>query len=263
MAWFSISTIRNYNKDIPIHILFICDDGRENRYIAGLENYNFGIERFCRDSFQKSCSEFGVKFQFVHDLDMKEEVGFHPLQRIAFSLVEDDQILLMDADTFVFGDVAPFFDALKYHDVIVDMNAWGHWGGRIPYKDKKMEAFNSGVVLFNKGILQEYGRQVYDLSLKIKYDNHPVGKWLTEYQKYENTHGKLGREEIAFGLFLYENEINFRLSNYTEIQTNKIMCKTLIHHTQTQNYIKYWKKYFRSGFFKPHMKLKCQLLDKT
>ena len=261
MAWFSICTVRKFNPNIPIEILYICDKGRDNRHIGGLERYNFGIKKFNRQTFVNDCKVFNVNFNFVYDLDMREESGYHPLQRVAFSQVEDDQILLLDADTFIFEDVRPFFDSLKYHDMVVDLNAWGHWGGEFQNNGRMISPFNSGVVLFNNGILQEYGRQVYDLSMKVKGDDHPVGKWLSEYQNFEGTFGKLGREEIAFTLFVYDNNIKFRLSKFREIQTNSIMCKTKIHHTQTQNYIKYWRKYFKSGVFKPHLNLKYKLFS--
>jgi hypothetical protein len=145
--------------------------------------------------------------------------------------------------------------------MVMDKNEWGHFGGKFPYHGQMISPFNSGVVLFNNGILQEYGRQVYDLSMKVKGNDHPVGNWLDKYQKYEGSKGKLGREEIAFTLFVYDNKINFRYSNPKEIQTSKCFCKTMIHHTHTQNYIKYWRKYFKSGVFKPYLNLKYKLFS--
>lgn len=258
MAWYSISQIRKFNKEIKIEILFIHDNGRDNRFIGSLDKNALPIKIFDADSFVHQCKNFRVEFNHVYDLDMKEEIGFHSMQRIAFQNVEDDKILLLDADTFVFGDICHFFESLGNHDVVADLNAWGKYGNKIPYEGIKIDSLNSGVVLFNYGILREYGKQVYDLSMKIKGDDHYVGRWLTEYQKYEGTSGKLCREEIAFSLFLHENKIKYRLSDDKEIQTNNILCKTLIHHTQVQNYMKYWRKYYKNGCFVPfhNMKLK-------
>ena len=262
MAWYSIYTLRKHNKYIPIEILYICDKGRDNRLIDDKNLIDLKINPFCKDSFVESCQQFNVTFVFVYNLDMKEETGFHSLQRMAFQYVEDDQILLLDADTFLFGDVEPFFQVLRHNDVVLDLNAWGRYGFRLPYKGHNILSVNSGVVLLNKGILKEYGKQVYDLSMKIKGEDDPIGKWLSEYQIYEGTEGKLCREEIAFSLFLHDNKIKFRLSYPNEIQTNNIRNKTLIHHTQIQSYFRYWKKYYDKDFSFPMTKIKCKYFTK-
>lgn len=262
MAWVSLSTLRMYNKTIPIEILMILDGQRDNRYIGQIDKNDIGVELFNKDTFVESCRDKNIKFTFIENLDLKEERGYHPAQRMSFANVADDQILLIDADTFVMADVEPFFESLKKHDLVADLNAWGQYGNKIPYKGNHLPAFNSGVVLFNYGILNEYGRQVYDLCLKVKGDIHPVGKWLSDAQKAEGSHGKAGREEAAFSLFVHENKINYRLSMSHEIQTNDIRCKTMIHHTQIQNYLKYWAKYFRSGKYDPHPKISRKLVAK-
>jgi len=260
MAWFSIYTLRKFNKDIKVEILYVCDNQKDNRYSP--VNFDFGLDIFSKDTFVESLKKFDVEFNFVHDLDLKEEKGYHPIHRIAFQNVEDDQILLLDADTFIFGDLTPFFNALNYHDLVADINEWGRWGNNFPYNGLDVTPFNSGVVLFNKGLLRDYGRQVYDLSMSVKGIDHPVGRWMADYEKFEGSNGKGGREEIAFTLFVLDNKINFRHSTFREIQTTRRFTDCLIHHTQTPNYIRFWKKYFRSGDFKSNLKLKCVYLHK-
>lgn len=257
MAWFSIQTLRKYNKNIKVEILYVCDKQKDNRYSPVL--FDFGIENFTKESFVESTKIFDVDFNFVHDIDLKEEKGYHPLHRIAFQNVDDDQILLLDADTFIFGDLSPFFNALNYHDLVADMNEWGRWGNTFPYQGFNFCPFNSGVVLFNKGLLREYGKQVYDLSMAVKGNEHPVGKWMEDYERCEGSNGKGGREEIAFTLFVLDNKINYRLSTFREIQTTRRFMDCLIHHTQTPNYIRFWKKYFSSGDFKSNIKLNQKL----
>ena len=263
MAYFSLYTLRKYNPDIPIEILLVLDNQKENRFIGKLQEFDFGIDLPDVNSFIKYCEKYKVNFTVINDLDMKEESGYHPLQRMAFTRVAEDQILLLDADTFIFDDVSPFFQALKYHDLVADITDWGRWNKFLKYEDKLMNPFNSGVVLFQKGLLQEYGKQVYDISMKLKSEDHPYGRWLFELENKENSSGKLGREEIAFAFFVYNNKINFRLSTFREIQTNNRLYNTLIHHTQTQNYIRYWKMYFGKGHFAPCKKLRCSYINKV
>lgn len=262
LAYFSISTLRKYNRHIPIEILMVLDKQKDNRFIGKFAHFDFGIKKFDVKSFKETMEIFDVQFTFIENLDMKEEKGYAPVQRMAFTQVSDDQILLLDADTFIMGDVEPFFEELKYHDLIADLTAWGQWGGKIPFNGTNIYSINSGVVLFNYGLLNEYGRQVYDLSLSIKGETHQIGQWLTEHQKKEGTFGKLGREELGFALFIHENNINFRLSKKGEIQTNELKHQTLIHHTQTQNYCRYWQKYFKSGQFEPFILKRKSVIGK-
>mgnify|MGYP003338391153 CR=1 FL=1 len=100
--------------DIPVEILLVLDNQKENRFIGKLQEFDFGIDLPDVNSFIKYCEKYKVNFTVIHDLDMKEESGYHPLQRMAFTRVAEDQILLLDADTFIFDDVSPFFQALKY-----------------------------------------------------------------------------------------------------------------------------------------------------
>lgn len=263
MANYSILTLRKYNPEIKVEILLILDKQRDNRYIGELENFKFNYDVVCVNSFIQKCKQYNIKYNLIEDLDMKEEKGFHSLQRIAFTRVEEEDTLLLDADTFVFDDVKPFFNALRYHDMVVDLTEWGRYNEYLQFENMQMKSLNSGVVLTKAGLLQDYGKQVYDLSMKLKGEEHPYGKWLGNIEKTEGTFGKLGREEVAFAFFVYNNNIKFRLSTSREIQTKNRFCDTLIHHTQTQNYIRYWNMYFGKGEFRPKMKLKCVHINKT
>jgi hypothetical protein len=263
MATYSILTLRKYNPDIKVEILLILDKQKDNRYIGGLEKFNFGCGIECVDTFVKYCKNYNIDFNFVDDLDMKEEKGFHSLQRVAFTRLKEEDTLLLDADTFIFDDLKPFFNSLKYHDMVVDLTEWARWNRVLQYEGMTFNSLNSGVVLTKSGLLQEYGKQLYELSLKLKGNEHPYGKWLSEIEKREGTTGKLGREEVAFAFFVNNNNIKYRLSDAKEIQTNNRMHDTLIHHTQTQNYIRYWNMYFGSGNFKPRKKMILRHINKT
>jgi hypothetical protein len=262
MAWFSLTTLRKFNPEIPVEILFICDNEQDSRYISNYNDFDLGLPVFNKDIFIEECvRKFNVKFNVIYNLDMKEEAGYHPVQRIAFKQVADDQILLLDADTFIFGDLTQLFEILKEYQIVADVNEWSQYGKRLFYNGKVRSLFNSGVVLFNNGLLNDYGNFVYDMSLNVKGDIHPVGKWLGDYEKQEGTKGKLGREEISFSLFVYDKNLNYRYFRSNEVQTSRIRFKTLIHHTQTQHWIGYWKKYFNKGIFNPHFNFKYKLIN--
>lgn len=252
LAWFSLTTLRKYNPDIPVEILFICDNKRDNRFLGRLEKLDMGIPWFNKTMFFEECKHLRVQLNIVENIEMGEEKGFHSSQRKEFVRVEGEQILLLDADTFIFDDISCLFDGLKDYDVIIDQNEWSNFGNRFPFMGKYQRPFNSGVVLFGKGLLQEYGKQVFDLCVAIKHERHPVGKWLGEYESDKNiVIPKLSREEFALTVFILENKINFRFFKPHEVQTGKLTGRARIYHSMTQYWPAAWQKFFKNGVFKP------------
>ena len=252
VAWFSLHTLRKYNPKIPVEILFVKDNKRENRFLGRLERLDLGIPWFNRQMFFKECKKLNVSLNVVENIDMGDEEGFHSAQRKAFTQVEGDEILLLDADTFIFSDISHLFNELKYYDILIDKNEWGNHGNRFPFMGRFYSPFNSGVVLFGKGLLQEYGSKVYDLCLQIKYEKHPVGKWLGKYEDSQKVLiPKLSREEFAMTVFILENQINYRFFRGDEVQTSKYRTRTRIYHTTTQYWPAAWQKFFKKGQFCP------------
>jgi len=252
VAWFSLFTLRKYNPDIQVEILYICDNKRENRFLGRLERLDLGVPWFNRDLFFRECKKFNVSLNVIQNLDMGEEEGFHSAQRQAFQYVKGQEILLIDADTFIFSDISVLFKELKYNDIVIDQNEWGSSGYRFPFLGKQHSPFNSGVVLFGQGLLQEYGAKVYDLCLAVKHETHPVGVWLGEYEENQNVLiPKLSREEFALTIFILENNLKYRLFRSDEVQTSKYRCRTRIYHTTTQYWPAAWQKFFRKGQFCP------------
>ena len=57
MAYFSLYTLRKYNPDIPIEILLVLDNQKENRFIGKLQEFDFGIDLPDVNSFIKYCEK--------------------------------------------------------------------------------------------------------------------------------------------------------------------------------------------------------------
>lgn len=263
LLWFSLTTLRYYNPDIPVEILYFCDNERDSRGISDWNNIDLGIPWFTKQSFLEALQPFNVTVQFVEDFDMGEEVGYGSMHRKELHRVEGSELLLMDADTFILDDIVPLFAKLKEHDIWADKTAWGDWGGKYPLMGDLLRPFNSGVVLFGKGLMQEYGRACYKISLDIKKNIHPIGEWLDRYlDLHRVNHPKAGREEVGFTVWIHENKLDYGFFDRSEVQTVRYTGNTKIYHTMTNNYPKNLPRFFDKGKFLPPQKIKPKYVPK-
>ena len=84
--------------------------------------------------------------------------GYCQDNRICPSDADGDSVLLLDADTFVFADVAELFDTYAGIDVVACTNDWAwHCGYRADYIPGGPMPSNSGVVLGSSQFLK-HGR---------------------------------------------------------------------------------------------------------
>lgn len=244
----SLLSVRIHNPKIQIEILYVHDKQKDSRFKTNdLLNFN---------EFYSTCKKLNVSLISINDLDMGEEAGFHPVQRQAFAQVPDnDNILLLDSDTFIFGDVKNFEHNLKHHEMIMDLTTWSKNRRKLFLDNESLPIYNSGVVLSKAGLLQEYGKQVYGLCMELKSDTTLNGMEYKKIEDAERTKDKLGREEIAFNLFVKRHKISHRPAKNYEIQTEHLTCNTLILHTMFQNYQKFYKRFVKKGRFIPPFKL--------
>jgi len=251
MAWFSLGTLRRFNPDIPVELVLVLDAGRENRNIGNLADLDLGIPRFTTSEFAKECaSRFDVRIKLVENPELGEEAGYVSAQRKELWRVEGEDILLLDADTFVLNDISPLWDDDCKVDVTADLNEWGKAHGQIP---GGYEAFNSGVVLFRGDTMQRYARALYKICVDLKNDVHPLGPWLGENRKGS-------REELAFSIWVKESGLSRRLWSKREVQTCSLENQTRILHTMTPNWLRYFVRFFKHGNFMPPRRLRRLLI---
>jgi hypothetical protein len=255
--------LRHYNKTLPIQILYICDNGRDHRHIANYNEVDLGIPWFTREMFFEEISKFNVQLNLVDDCDLGEENGFFSAQRQEFTKAKGEDILLIDSDTFIFDDIEPLFDNLKDFDIIADKTEWGSHGGQLNIDGQLVHPFNSGVVLFKKDLLKQYGAVVNELCLEIKHERNDIGRWYGEFLKIKNeSPEKTGREELGLTSWVVKNNLKYRYFDSKEVQTVKLNNSTIIYHTMTQNWFTAWSKYFKGGKFCPPKKLSKRLFLK-
>lgn len=259
LAWFSMTSLRHYNPDVPVEILLVRDGGRDNRDVVGRERLDLGVPDMTQEQFaHEASSRFGAVPNWVEDYEPGHESGFVPAQRSAFQRVAGEDVLFLDADTFVLEDIGPIFSS--DHDVMADDNTWTKFEGT---ELEGTKSFNSGVVLYRKGLHRDYGRQLPLILERSRGEAHPEGRWLrdTERETYGGEPPKLtraGREEVAFCLWATGQDSG-EFSDI-DVQTIKLRYRARVFHTMTPFWLENWPKFFDGPRFKPPRRMRPLLV---
>lgn len=237
MAFFSLQTLRKYNPCFPVRVYFIKDNRRDSR---NLKNLKYKINYVSQQKFFNFCDKQDIEIVEYQNLDLKEETGYFSAQRIVFADCLEEKVLLLDSDTFIFGDVAELFDIYKSYDFVATPNTWGRHKN-IFYKGVEFKPVNSGVVLWNNWNFKKYGENVYDYCIGLKKKIHPMGEFI-----YAESPNGGGREELAASLFVIDNNLKYAYFKSEHVQTEEYLSKTRIFHTLTprwHHYFSTFKKY--------------------
>ena len=238
MACFSLKTLRQYNPTLPVTIYFVEDNRRDSRTTNDPQALLRAIKMVTKEELFSLCKSLNVNLQIYKDLDLKEETGYFSMQRIVFRDCLHPTVLLLDADTFIFGDVTPLFEIYKDVDFASTTNTYGdhyftEWNG------KSVRSFNSGVVIFNNQNLKKYADVVYDYCLSLKKKIHPLSQWLWSVSQ-EAT----GREELAFTLFALDNNLKYAYFDPSHVQKENWKSPTKIYHTLTHNWLDFYVNHY-------------------
>lgn len=230
MAFYSLNTLRKYNPDISVRIYFVKDNCRDSRKVGNINEIGKRIGWIGQKKFFDFCEKNNIEVIFYNDLDLKEEKGYFSAQRIVFADCLEENVLLMDSDTFIFGDISCFFDIYKNYDFVATINDYGQ------YKDVTMNGvtfrpFNSGVVLWNNGWFKKYGEQIYDYCIGLKNKTHPLGEFCYSVSKECG-----GREEFACSLFVTDNKLKFTYFDDLHVQRRNLKGNTRVLHTLTETW---------------------------
>lgn len=228
----SVTSLRSHNNNIPIDIVFVRDGNRDNRDVGGISVSLGGVPRMQSSDLPSFCRSMGVNLIDAGLPDLGDEKGYASAQRICLRESSPEKTLLMDADTFVFGDVAKLFKHLDGCQFVADKNTFGE-KQTLDYAGKTIRPFNSGVVLWGEGLLREYGANVGRLCFGLKNKTHPLSEWL--YQR-SSTSPPQGREELACSIFVLDKGLNFRYFPKESVQTENYFGGCLVYHTLTQNW---------------------------
>lgn len=234
----SVTSLRKHNHDIPIDIVFVSDGNRDSRDVGGITMSLGGVPRMHSLELPSFCKSMGLNLVDVGAPDLGEENGYASAQRVCLNHCSTEKTLLLDADTFVFGDVAGLFGSLDGCHFVADKNTFGE-RGTLDYGGRTIRPFNSGVVLWGDGLLREYAASVGGLCHSLKNGSHALSGWL---RQRSSTDPPQGREELACSIFVLDRGLRFRYFQKQFVQTENFLGGCVVYHTLTQNWP---QSYFR------------------
>ena len=187
----SIEMLRRYSN-IPIKLFFIEDEGKQS-----LQRSNM---------IQTEVPQF-LKFCNKHQVEVikRPPLGqlFHE-NRSYLQECQEDEILFMDGDTFVFGNIEELFEKYKEYDFVARESRWMEQEGWDSEKlvGKKIRPFNSGVMYWKKNWLQEWSKNLPKTLAGLLNGEYNACQFL-EPNRYGN------REEVSVTLFVAENDLKY------------------------------------------------------
>ena len=247
----SLRTFRQFNPYLKVKLFFVQDqrkDSRGNAQIVEKALYSTNLPLDAK-SFLHSCEELGVEVLTRELPPDFPEKGYWSAQRWLFQEIEEPTVLLLDADTFIFGDLTEIFTEYKDYDFVATPNTFGNTHS-LKINDKIVNPFNSGVVLWNNGWMRLWAKRLVELCVELRDRKHPLSEWLWSVSP-ECT----GREELAATLFVLENNLKYRYFDTKHCHTEELKYTSLIFHTLSPNWTKYFNYFFPQAKKKLPMRL--------
>jgi len=246
----SIRLLRKYNPNLPV-TLFYVEDGGVDSYLPSLKLCKYissdNAKKYLKieeSEIFDLCKELDVNLRRVKP-PVKQLNGFNSTHRVYLKEVQDESVLLLDSDTFVYGNLDYFFD--KKLDFVADkMQSYSPAAeGKQAYTEKtfwvfnyekdrnpetpvkvRMSPFNSGVVVFNNGTAAKYGEQVLSYCNRLLLKKHPLAELM-----YVHREDARNREECACVLFVLENNLTWGYFDESDVQTYNFEFPVKVFHT--------------------------------
>lgn len=241
MAAGSIGGLRDWNKDVSVKVILV-DQGKNDT-----------------SAFRKVCEEADVEIMDRPYLKTEEGESYFPINKAYFAEVEGDQILFIDTDTFIFGDVDILFDTYQECDVVACENRWVKDGWRDDYLPNNMRPLNSGVMLWKGEKLRQAVESMPQICVDLRDRKYPLSEFL-----YSVSDDCWNREEFAYSLFIADNGLNYgyfdpkHSYNLLWEQDIEKSRETIILHTYTAN----WQRVYNEVFGPPKKRIPVRLFTR-
>ena len=245
MAYVSISNLRLHNKDIPIKLFFIQDRGHLVTTNNQLD-YSKIQHRIDPNAIVVVSQMFvemmqnNLNVEVIIKAPHKSNTEFVHANRMYISEIDEPNVLFIDSDTFIFGDVANIFK--KYNECnFVALNA--PWISRVKlYKEYSERYFNNlppfaGCIL----LFRENKAKIWAKSIMPKIAELESDQYITEWMFSENLYPI--REELALLGIVSDNKFRygfFDKKDCTQIDDPQYRSSTIVH---TFSYL--WEKTYK------------------
>lgn len=240
----SLKMFRQHNPNVDVVVYYIKDGCRDTRGIE-LNKMRFATRHLPNDyeSFINLCKDLNVEVR----VRLPPEESYFSLHRLLLQEINEEIVLLLDGDTFFYGNIEKFPDLYSGYDFVATPNSWGLMN-RVPGWDNKFKTFNSGVVLCQHGTFNKWMSELGEYCRRLKDGDHPLSEWL-----WSVSPECIGREEFSASLFVMDNNLKYRYFEDQHVQMGKHVGDTLILHTLTPNWLQFFNKKKRV-IFRPILK---------
>jgi len=249
MLSLSLKMLRQHNHNVSVIVYYIQDGKRDSRNIP-LTEITRALNKLPNDyaSFSKLCEELNVEIRVRKP---KQEEAYYSLHRLLLQEIEEETVLLLDGDTFIFGNIEEFPTIYAGYDFVATPNSWG-MVNLVPGLDPSFKSFNSGVVLCQNGIFKRWMNTIGDYCQRLYDGRHPQSEWL-----WSVSLECAGREELAASLFVLDNGLKYRYFEDQHVQMGSYDGNARILHTLSPSWHSLYNECFkpqRRMLFKPRLK---------
>jgi hypothetical protein len=232
----SIKMLRKHNEDIIVRCCHVIDHGRQTllrgQAVTGDAESDAYVEKNTWE-FVDIMKDLGVIYHPAKPFRPPGDEHFFHINRVLLEEIPEQDVLYIDGDTFIFGDVANVFDAYKDAGYAGYETRWAYsrgWQSDFLYGG--MRPVGSGVMLWNKGNVRHWARTLPVYTERFRQGDMPLSKWL--YTLHPNC---LLREEFSVGYHLSYNTASVPV----EIMSRE-HCITLHHDND-------WKEFGKATIF--------------
>lgn len=198
MALVSITMLRAVSR-LPIRVHLVLDGAADSMPRPNEPAF----ATVPRDIFEASAASLGVDVVHKPVIRRPDGSAYFYLNKIHHADNPEPATLVMDADTFVFRDLAPLFETYADADLVACPNAWLE---RTDYPRACLPfiPYNAGVTLMRRPALLSWADRLRSLDEPFSDVMKPLADWEAE------TFGGNLREEISLSVHAHEQQFAHR-----------------------------------------------------
>jgi hypothetical protein len=258
MVLASVGMLRQHNTRIPVRVFLINDHSAQT---IQRENVSLHVDvNEDNSAFIAACESLNVEVLPRIPLVYPGEEKFFHINRKYFAELPEANILYIDADTFIFGDVETIFDNHQYVDFAACKAEWAIGRGwSSSFLAKPVGPFSSGIMLWDNHSIRDWCDRLPAYMASFRENDTTLANWL--HSLHEDC---LLREEFSVTKHISETNLVHSFISQEEchlIRTEQCIEQvgnSTIFHSYTPN----WKKVYHKLYGKKPKKVALGTIKK-